>query len=139
MAIVSTTAACATAAVEPRLTSVQRPCNGSVDYTADTTVDFRGQPPEEGSLRPISTTQARYPVELRNRGVQGSANATWAIDTTGAVVDGTAIINAETDRAFGDAVCTWLAAGTRFEPLIVRSRRATVRIVNYPIAFTLTR
>jgi hypothetical protein len=136
--VVAATGACAPATVEPRLTPVQRPCNASVDYPTDTTVDFRGQQQEAGP-RPISATQARYPIELRNRGVEGSAQATWVVDTTGAVVPGTAIINAETNKAFGDAVCTWLTNGTRFEPLVVRGRRVTVRIANYPIDFTLTR
>jgi hypothetical protein len=136
--VVSTTAACAPATVEPRLTPVQRSCNGSVEYPTDTTIDFRGQQQETG-LRQVSTAQARYPVELRNRGVQGSAQGTWAIDTTGSVVRGTAIINAETDKAFGDAVCTWLADVARFEPVVVQSRRVAVRIANYPVEFTLTR
>jgi hypothetical protein len=54
-------------------------------------------------------------------------------------VRGTAIITAETNRAFGDAVCTWLADVARFEPLVVRGRRYTVRIANSPFDFTLSR
>ena len=130
--------ACAQATTESRLTPVQRPCNGSVDVSADTTIDLRGQQ-RDGSPRQISAANPRYPVDLRNRGVQGSAHATWVVDTTGAVVRGTAIINAETNRAFGDAVCTWLADVARFEPLVVRGRPYTVRIANSPFDFTLSR
>ena len=133
------TLACAQATVEPRLTPVKRPCDGVVDYPADTIVDFRGQQPAVGP-RPFSNTSPRYPVDLRNRGVQGSAHATWVVDTTGAVVRGTAIIESETDKAFGTAVCAWLAGGARFEPFVAQGgRRITVRITNYPVDFTLVR
>ena len=120
-----------------RALSRGRPCGDVLDYPTDTIVDFQGRQQQLGP-RQVSRSGPRYPSQMRNQSVEGSARASFVVDTTGRVPLGTAIITAESDRAFGDAVCTWLAGPARFEPLEVGGRRYAVRMANFPVDFTLT-
>jgi hypothetical protein len=134
----ATPTACAPPPAPPAtLVQRERPCAAVVEYPTDTVVDFQGRQQHLGP-RLVSRDLARYPVEMRNRFIEGSVRATFVVDTAGRVPPGTTVITAESNRAFGDAVCTWLAGAARFEPLVVGGRRYAVRVANYPVDFTLT-
>jgi hypothetical protein len=137
LAMATLTACAPPPAPAAELIPPERPCAGVVEYPTDTVVDFRGRRQQLGP-RLVSGGWPRYPVDMRNRSVEGSVRAAFVVDTAGRVPPGTAVITAESDRAFGDAVCTWLAGAARFEPLVVGGRRYAVRMENYPVDFTLT-
>ena len=121
-----------------------RPCNvppagalAATPFVADTTLPTDQREPG-GGIRPISRVWPRYPHELRAQGVEGSVRSTFVIDTLGHVVPASAYITYESRREFGDAVCTWLRQ-SRFAPLVVDGRRRSVRLLEVPTTFELTR
>jgi TonB family protein len=116
-----------------------RPCGDVVDYPTDTTIDAE-DPPKEKGPRQLSYSGPQYPSEMRRQSIEGTARVSFVIDTTGHVPRGTVFITAESDLAFGSAVCTWLARRDHyFEPLEVNGRKYAVRVLNMPVEFSLTR
>ena len=75
-----------------------------------------------------------YPREMREAGVSGRVVASFVIDTSGRVPAGGAWIHSESDRSFGNSVCTHLKVA-RFRPLVVSGRRLSVRVLNAPTSF----
>jgi hypothetical protein len=115
-----------------------RPCDDVVDYPVDTALDFRRG--VQTGPRSISRDGPKYPPEMLTQSVEGSVRASFVVDTTGHIPRGTVFISAESDFAFGYAVCRWLGGDTRrFEPFEVGGRRYSVRMMNVPVEFTLTR
>lgn len=112
-----------------------RPCAGITDYPTDTSIDYDANP----ELRPrqVSPGGPRYPLSQRAASVEGSVRAEFVVDTNGTVPRGTAIITKESDRAFGDAVCSWLTTARFAFPPDRRPR--SVRVANFPFEFALTR
>ena len=116
-----------------------RPCGDVVDYPTDTTIDAEDPRPAKGPHQ-LSHDGPQYPSEMRKQSIEGTAQVSFVIDTTGHVPRGTVFITAESDLAFGSAVCTWLSRrDPYFEPFEVNGRKYAVRIVNMPIEFSLTR
>ena len=75
-----------------------------------------------------------YPKDLREGGVSGRVVASFVIDTSGRVPAGGAWIHSETDRRFGNSVCTYLERA-RFRTLVVGGQRLSVRVLNAPTTF----
>jgi hypothetical protein len=71
--------------------------------------------------------------------VRRATTTTFIIDTTDALIFGTAMITQESRLEFGSAVCMWFRGKPRFEPLSVNGRRYSVRILNLAFDFTLNR
>lgn len=114
-----------------------RSCDGVLAARADTAVDSKDAllasvQPINGRLTPV------YPTELRSSGTSGRVIASFVIDTLGRVPPGGAWIQQETQRSFGEAVCTHLKR-LRFAPLIVDGRRRSVRVLNWPTSFYIVR
>ena len=135
--IVVIAVACVTPTPSRSLPPQGRACVDLVEYPADTVVSLRSR--HDLGIQQLSRDGPRYPDMMRVRHVEGSVRASFVIDSMGNVAKGTAVITNDSDRAFGDAVCTWLVKVARFEPLIIGGRRYSVRIVDFPVEFTLER
>jgi TonB family protein len=87
------------------------------------------------TFRPIRDAKGpEYPPDLRRDRVNGTVDVSFTVDTLGNVVDGSVVIESETDRAFGDAVCAYIRR-TRFTPFVVNGRRYSVRVLSQPFTF----
>ena len=112
-----------------------RPCGGLIDVKADTSMPADG-PFAKAHLRWLGGKGPRYPVSLRNAREDGEVVATYVVDTLGHVMRNTAQITAESDRAFGQAVCTFLASAT-VVPVTIDSRKRTVRVLDAHFKFRI--
>ena len=136
--MLSVAAACASTGSIAQTRPPGRPCNDMVDYPVDTVIDLRRG--VQNGPRSISREGPRYPPEMMTQSIEGSVRASFVVDTTGNIPPGTAFISAESDFAFGYAVCKWLGSDTRrFEPMEVGGRRYSVRMLYFPVEFTLRR
>lgn len=97
-----------------------------------------GRPDAWPGFKRVSGPPPRYPDELRRQNIQGEVRSSYVIDTIGHVVPGSIIITFETERQFGDAVCTFIKE-SRFAPMTMNGVAKTVRIVDQPTTFSLTR
>ena len=112
---------------------VPRPCGELIDVTADTTTAADG-PFAKAYLRWRVGTGPRYPASLRNGHPDGEVVATYVVDTLGHVMRNTAQITAESNRAFGQAVCTFLANATVI-PVTLDGRKRTMRVLDAHFKF----
>jgi len=80
----------------------------------------------------------RYPDDLKQRNVDGRVLASFIVDTLGRVVPGSESITQETERGFGDAVCTYLRSA-HFIPFESGGRRKTVELRDQLTTFSLIR
>ena len=126
--------------VRSHLTAAGKTCGEVVPAAAFADTTFAVVEDVPHSFRPAAggMRALRYPPRLREQGVEGQVIATYIVDTTGRVIPGTAVINLETDVAFGDAVCAFLAQ-VRFTPFIANGRRYSVRILENTFKFSLMR
>jgi TonB family protein len=120
---------------DPRDRRTRRPCAELIDVHADTTT-LADSPFAKAQLRPLDGKGPRYPVHLRNAREEGDVVATYIIDTLGHVMRSTAEITAESDRAFGESVCTFLASA-KFVPIPIGGRKRTVRILDQHFKFRI--
>lgn len=112
---------------------IPRPCAGLVDVKADTTT-LADAPFAKAQLRPLGGKGPRYPVLQRNAREDGEAVATYVVDTLGRVMRNTAQITAESDRAFGESVCAFLASA-KFVPVTIDGRKWTMRVLDQHFKF----
>lgn len=112
-----------------------RPCDADVAAQADTTVDSKDA--LVAAVRQTSGPAApEYPTDLRLLSIPGRVTVSVVIDTLGRVPRGGVWIQQESHRRFGQSVCTYLN-GVRFEPLTVKGRRRSVRMLNWPVTFLM--
>lgn len=119
----------------PQDPRIPRPCVGLIDAKADTTT-LADAPFAKAQLRPLGGKGPRYPASLRNAREEGDAVATYVVDTLGHVMRNTAQITAESDRAFGESVCTFLASA-KFVPVTIDGRKWTMRVLDQHFKFRL--
>jgi TonB family protein len=79
----------------------------------------------------------RYPVELRNRGVQGEVHASFTVDSTGRVPPWSIVIESTTHGAFAQAVCDAIPRMT-FTPVTAGGQPVPARVRGMPFSFSLT-
>jgi TonB family protein len=133
--------ACASA---PRSTTVDLPpavpyrCDGGApDDSAFATLpivrDLDALQPQQND---VVTQMPRYPVELRNRGVQGEVRASFTVDSTGRVPPWSIVIESTTHSAFAQAVCDAIPRMT-FAPVTAGGRPVPMRVRGMPFSFSL--
>ena len=88
-------------------------------------------------MRP-SPPVPRYPADEKQNNIEGRVLASFVVDTVGRVVPGSEVITQETDRGFGDAVCSYLRA-VRFVPYERDGRRVRIDFRDQLTTFALTR
>ena len=85
---------------------------------------------------PFATNPApRYPVELREAGIEGKVVARFVVDTTGHVIMASVNVDAADHPAFGAAVVEALRR-SRFQPAEFRGRKVP-QLVSQPFVFLL--
>jgi len=112
-----------------------RPCTRAAEapIAVDTTLDHRDGTTSTW-LRPVGRGGPLYPVAQRNGRIPGEVRVSFTVDTMGRIVRGTADVVAESDRAFGQAVCEFLRR-MRFAPMVKDGQRWTVRVTNQRFMF----
>lgn len=80
----------------------------------------------------------RYPADEKQNSIEGRVLASFVVDTAGRVVPGSERITRETDRGFGDAVCSYLRA-VRFIPYERDGRRVSIELRDQLTTFALMR
>ncbi len=114
-----------------------RACRRTVQVEADTTVARVG--PETATFLQYTANLhgPEFPAELRSLR-EGNVVAKFVVDTNGRVVDGTAHIVSESNRGFGQSVCTFLRRA-RFRTAAVNGRKLTVAVLAAPFLFPFGR
>jgi len=122
-------------AAQVRPVDPPRPCAGAsaVLPAVDTTVDVGGGKPPTW-LRQVANGGPQYPIEQRNARMQGEVRVSYAVDTTGKIIRGTAEVVAESHRAFSQSVCEFLRTA-RFAPVVLDGKPQIVRVTNHRFLF----
>lgn len=104
---------------------------------ADTTVSRVG--PETATLLQYAANVQgpEFPAELRSLR-EGNVVAKFVVDTNGRVIDGTVHIVSESNRGFGQSVCTFLRRA-RFRTDAVDGSQRTVAVLAAPFLFSFGR
>ena len=89
-------------------------------------------------LRPLVRTGPEYPKALRNAHTEGRVHVSFVLDTSGRIVKNSAQVTVESDRAFGQSVCQFLAKA-KYAPVTMGGRTLTTRFTNVRFVFSLGR
>ena len=114
-----------------------RACKQGPAISVDTVLNGR-EKRKTPLVKQIKSSFPVYPVELRERGIQGEVLVNLVIDTLGMVPLAGVSITKETEKAFGDAVCASIVKA-RFEPYITDGTKRTVEVQGMLFGFTLRR